>query len=84
MGQTTPPSAEQIRAARIEHAKLRERDLADKLGITEAQLIAAHTGQGVTHIAPHPDTIMGIASQLGEVMALTRNVSGCGAIWVTP
>jgi putative hemin transport protein len=75
MGQTTQPSAEDIRAARIEHAKLRERDLADKLGITEAQLIAAHTGQGVTHIAPHPDNIIGIASQLGEVMALTRNIS---------
>ncbi|ASM71741.1 MULTISPECIES: hemin-degrading factor [Roseobacteraceae] len=75
MGQTTIPSADTIRAARIEHANLRERDLADKLGITEAQLIAAHTGQGVTHIAPHPDNIMQIASQLGEVMALTRNIS---------
>ncbi|MCR8825832.1 hemin-degrading factor [Pseudosulfitobacter koreensis] len=75
MGQTTSPSAETIRAARIEHANLRERDLADKLGITEAQLLAAHTGQGVTHIAPHPDTIIEIASSLGEVMALTRNIS---------
>lgn len=75
MGLSTQPSADDIRAARIEHANLRERDLADKLGITEAQLIAAHTGQGVTHIAPHPDNIMAIASQLGEVMALTRNVS---------
>lgn len=64
---------EDIRAAITENAKLRERDLADKLGISEAQLLAAQSGRRVTRIEAHPDKIMHAAQQLGEVMALTRN-----------
>ena len=65
------PSA--IRAALNDTPKLRERDLAAKLGITEAQLVAARVGQGATRIAAHPDRLMPAAETLGEVMALTRN-----------
>ncbi|UXX82389.1 hemin-degrading factor [Roseovarius pelagicus] len=68
-------SPEDIRAAQAEHPKLRDRDLATKLGISEAQLVAASCGITATRIDAHPDRIMGAAMTLGEVMALTRNES---------
>lgn len=72
-------SADQIRRAKTEATGIRDRDLADKLGISEAQLVAAFTGsheaQSVTRIAHHPDEVMPRLGALGEVMALTRNVS---------
>ena len=64
-----------IRDFRAEHSKLRERDIAEKLNISEAQLIAASCGEGVTRIDANPDVVMGVAQTLGEVMALTRNPS---------
>lgn len=67
------PTLQEIRSALSDNTTLRERDLADKLGITEAQLLAAQSGNGVTRIDAHPDAVMGAAQQLGEVMALTRN-----------
>ncbi|MGR3313836.1 hemin-degrading factor [Roseovarius indicus] len=73
MAEPTTPTAEEIRAARQDNPKTRERDLAAKLGITEAQLVAADCGQGATRIDAHPDRIMDAAQKLGEVMALTRN-----------
>lgn len=75
MGATNGMTPADIRAARLEHANLRERDLADRLGITEGQLQAAHVGHGVTRIAADPDRLMPAAERLGEVMALTRNES---------
>ncbi|MEW2915689.1 ChuX/HutX family heme-like substrate-binding protein [Ruegeria sp. ANG10] len=71
----THPSPSEIRAARLENPKLRERDLADQLGITEAQLVAAHVGHGATRINPDLDRLMPLVNRLGEVMALTRNES---------
>lgn len=64
-----------IRAAFDDNPKQRERDLAARLGITEAQLVAARTGHGVTRITADPDRIMPAVTALGEVMALTRNAS---------
>ncbi len=75
MAHHTPLTPEQIRAANLENPKTRERDLAQKLGISEAALMAAHCGDLVTRIDAHPDKIMAFAMQLGEVMALTRNES---------
>ncbi|MCL3883377.1 ChuX/HutX family heme-like substrate-binding protein [Marivita sp. GX14005] len=69
------PTPSEIRATRSENPKARERDLADTLGISEAQLIAAHVGQGATRLKDHPDGIIGAAGTFGEVMALTRNAS---------
>lgn len=69
-------SPDQILAAEAERPKLRARDLAQALGISEAALVAARAGQGVTRIAAHPDRIMPAAASLGEVMALTR-VDAC-------
>lgn len=65
----------EIRKARIDDRKLRERDFSDKLGISEAQLLAAHAGRGVTRITADMDRIMPAVNRLGEVMALTRNES---------
>lgn len=71
--QTLDPS--EIRARRAEAPKLRDRDIAENLGVSEAQLVAAHCGHGATRIAAHPDRIMPLVEHLGEVMALTRNTS---------
>lgn len=73
MAESHPLTADQIRAARQDNPKTRERDLAAKLGITEAQLVAADCGAGATRIDAHPDSVIGAALKLGEVMALTRN-----------
>ncbi|MCA0873553.1 hemin-degrading factor [Seohaeicola saemankumensis] len=70
---TITPAA--IRTARQDNPKLRERDLADQLEISEAQLLAAHVGQGVTRIDADMGRVMPALSRLGEVMALTRNAS---------
>ncbi|AJE48382.1 hemin-degrading factor [Celeribacter indicus] len=76
---TKPLTAADIRAAKVEHAQKRDRDLADMLGISEAELVAAHTGardgMTVTRIAHAPDTVMPLMTALGEVMSLTRNAS---------
>jgi putative hemin transport protein len=75
MIKTATPSAAEIRQARAENPKTRDRDFAAKLNITEAQLVAAYIGHGVTRIACTPDDIVPRLSALGEVMALTRNES---------
>ncbi|WP_323769525.1 hemin-degrading factor [Antarctobacter sp.] len=76
MTQQTVLTPDHIRAAQADHPKMRARDLADQLGLGEAQLVAAQVGAGATRIAAHPDRIMAAAERLGEVMALTR-VAGC-------
>ncbi|MBT8155626.1 hemin-degrading factor [Epibacterium ulvae] len=68
-------SPEEIRARRADTPKTRDRDFAATLGISEAQLVAAHVGHGVTPVLADLDATMSIAMDLGEVMALTRNES---------
>lgn len=65
-----------IRAYQAENPKLRARDAANNLGISEAQLVAARVGSGSARIDAHPDRIIPAAEALGEVMALTR-VEAC-------
>lgn len=72
---TSSPSPAEIRAARAEHADMRDRDFAAKLNITEAQLVAAYVGQGVTAISADTNAVFAEVASLGEVMALTRNDS---------
>src|SRR5690606_17669769 len=55
--------------------KLRERDLAVNLGVSELELLAAHCGEGVTRLEPRVSDILGGLKTVGEVMALTRNES---------
>lgn len=69
------PAPEAIRQARADNPKLRERDLSSQLGISEAEFVAAHCGQGVTRIAPRVDEVLNGLEAVGEVMALTRNES---------
>lgn len=73
MADTVTP--EMIRAFRADNMKMRPRDQAGSLGISEAQLVAASCGDSVIRIAADPDKVMAAAQQLGEVMALTRNES---------
>lgn len=75
MTQSVSPSPGEIRAFRADNSALRERDVADRLNISEAQLIAAYCGESATRVDPHPDAIIGAAQTFGEVMALTRNES---------
>lgn len=76
MSDLSHPGPERIRAAAQDHPKLRARDLADRIGISEAQLVAAQVGRGATRIRAHPDQLIPAAERLGEVMALTR-VDAC-------
>ncbi len=69
------PTPEQIRAARLENPKLRERDLSTNLGISELELLAAHTGDGVTRLNPEVAELLRGLEAVGEVMGLTRNES---------
>jgi putative hemin transport protein len=73
MTQTLSP--QDIRAAKLADPKKRDRDLADHLGISEAELVAAHVGHGATRISAAPDDVMPLIKSLGEVMSLTRNQS---------
>ena len=75
MDQRVKPSPHEIRFARAENPKLRERDLSAQLGITEAELVAAHCGEGVQRIDPRVNDILSGLEAVGEVMALTRNES---------
>jgi len=69
------PDAAQIRAARAQFPKMRERDLARTLGISEAELVASHVGHGTRRIAPRFDDLFPGLQKAGPVMALTRNES---------
>ena len=66
-------TVEAIRAARADKPALRARDLAESLGISEAELVAAHVGRGVTRISADPDRLVAGLAPLGDVLALTRN-----------
>lgn len=68
-------SPSELRRHEDDKPKMRARDIADTLGVSEAELIAARCGDGATRIDAHPDAIMGAAQTLGPVMALTRNES---------
>ena len=75
MDQRVKPTPEEIRRARDDNSKMRERDLAIQLGISEAELVAAHCGQGVLRIEPRVNDLLVGLESVGEVMALTRNDS---------
>jgi putative hemin transport protein len=75
MDQRVKPSAQEIRRARDDNSKMRERDLAIQLGISEAELVAAHCGVGVLRVEPRVNDLLTGLESVGEVMALTRNDS---------
>jgi putative hemin transport protein len=55
--------------------KVRQRDAADLLGVSEAELLASAIGEGVTRLAGDLRAVLKRAPELGRVMALTRNES---------
>lgn len=69
------PSPAAIRQARADNPRMRERDLASQLGISECQFVAAHCGFGVRRIRADVEKLLAGVTALGEVMALTRNES---------
>ncbi|HEY0178742.1 MAG TPA: ChuX/HutX family heme-like substrate-binding protein, partial [Dokdonella sp.] len=76
---TTAPAAppaplrEAWRRLRAEEPGLRARDLAERLGVGEGELVASRCGDGVTRLdGPWPDLIRELPA-LGRVMVLTRN-----------
>jgi putative hemin transport protein len=73
--ETAAPDPAAIRARRAETPKARARDFAAASGITEADLVAAHVGHGVTAIDATPDRLFPLIKDLGDVLALTRNES---------
>jgi putative hemin transport protein len=75
MDQHVKPAPHEIRTARSDNPKMRERDLAAQLGISEAELVAAHCGDGVVRIEPRANDLLTGLEAVGEVMALTRNES---------
>lgn len=76
MTKQTALTPKDIRTYQASHPKLRARDAADALGISEGELVAARIGLGTTRLHAHPDRIIPAAEKLGEVMALTR-VAAC-------
>ncbi len=79
MAETADLTPDLIRARRADAPGLRDRDLAESLGISEAELVAAHVGgdgaRRAVRVEAHPDRLMPAAEAFGEVMALTRNPS---------
>ncbi|WP_192385556.1 hypothetical protein [Mesorhizobium silamurunense] len=57
MDQRVKPSPEEIRRAREGNPKMRERDLAAQLGISEAELVAAHCDYGVVRVEPRANDL---------------------------
>lgn len=70
-------SPDELRAAlgelRGEEPGIRNRRAAAALGVTEAELVAAHVGDGVRPIEPDVERLLGRLEALGPLMALTRN-----------
>ncbi len=71
----TKPDAAAVRDARANNPKMRERDLAHSLGISEAEFVESFVGHGVRRIEPRFDDLFPGLQKAGEVMALTRNES---------
>jgi putative hemin transport protein len=69
------PTPADIRAYRAENPKLRERDIAANLAISEAALVAAECGLTAVRIDASPNRLLERAPELGTVMALSRNDS---------
>lgn len=69
------PAPHEIRLARADNPKMRERDLAAQLGVSEAELVAAYIGDSVVRLDPRVNDLLNGLEAVGEVMALTRNES---------
>ena len=75
MTESLRPTPSEIRAYRAENPKMRERDIAAQLGVSEAALVAAECGLTAVRIDADANRFLSRVEELGEVMALTRNES---------
>ena len=75
MTEANRPSPTDIRAYRAENPKMRERDIAAQLGVSEAALVAAEIGLTAVRIDADANRFLERSEALGEVMALSRNES---------
>jgi putative hemin transport protein len=75
MTSTTRPTPAEIRSFRAENPKMRERDIAAQLGISEAALVAAEVGLTAIRIDADANRFLEHVASLGEVLALSRNES---------
>ncbi len=75
MTEQTRPAPSEIRAFRAENPKMRERDIAAQLKISEAALVAAEVGISAIRIDASAGKLLERVTDLGEVMALSRNES---------
>lgn len=69
------PDTAAIKEARRNNPKMRERDLATQLGISEAEFLDAFVGDHDERIEPDLDVFFPMLGEVGEVMALSRNVN---------
>ncbi len=70
---TTSELAQRWDALKAEQPKLRIRDAALKLGVSEVELLATQVGKSATRLRPEFKAIFEALPSLGRVMALTRN-----------
>lgn len=76
MSDTIVPSLkEQYQSIKAANPKMRIRNAAQELNVSEAQLVALGIGEGTTLLTPSFQEILKDVINLGEVMALTRNNS---------
>ncbi|BCM17597.1 hemin-degrading factor [Mesorhizobium sp. J8] len=75
MNQREKPSPHEIRRAQEDNPKIREHELAARLGVSEAELVAAHCGFGAVRVEPRVNDLLAGLGTVGEVVALTRNES---------
>ncbi|WP_454850595.1 hemin-degrading factor [Rhizobium binxianense] len=75
MTEQTRPAPAEIRAFRAENPKMRERDIAAQLKISEAALVAAEVGLTAVRIDGSAARLLERVASLGEVLALSRNES---------
>lgn len=75
MTDETRPAPAEIRAFRAENPQMRERDIAARLNISEAALLAAEAGISAIRIDASALKLLERVAELGEVMALSRNES---------
>lgn len=66
---------EQYESIKASNPKMRIRNAAQELNVSEAQLVALGIGEGTTLLNPSFQEILKDVINLGEVMALTRNES---------
>ncbi|MGO4709673.1 hemin-degrading factor [Chryseobacterium sp. 2TAF14] len=64
---------EKWEALKAENPHLRIRNAAEKLGVSEAELLLTNVGEEVTVLKPEFANILTEVEKLGKVMALTRN-----------